>query len=188
MANRTVTGTVANPAGVAQEGIRLYFTPLSSAFAEGAVIVRGRTSAVTDADGEFSVELLAGVRYEVVYDGPGILPRPFIVTVPDGTGDLTFDALDIADPANGEFGSGLTVSTPAIAGASSATAIAPNDSTDIPVTRGLYVGVGGDVAVLFADDSTAVTLKGLLAGVVYPLRVKRVRATGTTATNIVALR
>ena len=63
----------------------------------------------------------------------------------------------------------------------------PNDSTDLTAaTRGLYVGVSGDVVVIMADDSAAVTITGLAAGVVHPLRVKRVKSTGTTASSIVA--
>jgi hypothetical protein len=73
--------------------------------------------------------------------------------------------------------------------ARSAVAITPDDNTDLArgATRGLYIGGGGDVTVIMADDSAAVTLAGLVAGVVHPLRVKRVKATGTTATGIVGL-
>ncbi len=63
--------------------------------------------------------------------------------------------------------------------------VTPSDSTELTyTTRGLYVGVAGNVAVVMADG-TSVTLTGLAAGVVHPLRVKQVRSTGTTATGIV---
>lgn len=70
--------------------------------------------------------------------------------------------------------------------ATRAAAITPNDNADLPnVTRFLLVGVAGDVSVIMANDTSAVTLK-LPAGI-HPLRVKRVRVTGTVATNLVAL-
>ena len=50
----------------------------------------------------------------------------------------------------------------------------------------LYVGGAGDLSVQFADGGTAV-FSGLLAGTFFPLNVVRVNATGTTATNIVAI-
>jgi hypothetical protein len=71
----------------------------------------------------------------------------------------------------------------------SAAAVTPSDSTDLPsVTRGLYVGVIGDVNVIFAADKDAstVVLTGLAAGVWHPIQVRRVLATSTTATGIVA--
>jgi hypothetical protein len=68
-----------------------------------------------------------------------------------------------------------------------AAAVTPHDSTDIAETRGLYVGVSGDVKVDMASGGSAVTFSALAAGYVHPLRVTRVYSTGTTATNIVAL-
>ena len=50
----------------------------------------------------------------------------------------------------------------------------------------LYIGGAGDLSVQFADGGTAV-FSGLLAGTFFPLNVVRVNATGTTATNIVAI-
>lgn len=73
--------------------------------------------------------------------------------------------------------------------ATAAVAITPNDSTDLAeITRGIYVGTGGNLRVLLADDTTPVTLTNVSAGVIYPLRVKRVYSTNTTASNLVALR
>lgn len=66
-------------------------------------------------------------------------------------------------------------------------AITPDDDTDVVGTlRGLYVGVSGNVSVVMQDDTTGV-LSSLAAGMVHPLSVKRVLATGTTATNIVGV-
>lgn len=64
-------------------------------------------------------------------------------------------------------------------------AITPDNSTDLAyVTRGLYVGVSGNVAV-HDVYGTATTLVGLAAGVFHPIRVRRVLVTGTTVTGIV---
>lgn len=47
----------------------------------------------------------------------------------------------------------------------------------------LYVGVTGNVKLDTIDGDT-VTLIGVAAGVVHPILVKKIYATGTTATNI----
>ena len=62
-----------------------------------------------------------------------------------------------------------------------ATAILPQDGADLAVvTRALFVGIGGDVAVRMLDGSQ-VTLANVPAGTMLPLRVDRVLATGTSA-------
>lgn len=65
-------------------------------------------------------------------------------------------------------------------------AITPNDSTTINTTRGLYVGVTGDVKVDLAGGDT-VTFVGLAAGIIHPISATRVYSTGTTATSVVGL-
>lgn len=71
--------------------------------------------------------------------------------------------------------------------ASSAVAITPDDDTDLTTTtRGIYVGTGGDLAVILADDTVAVTFANVASGIVYPLRVKRVME-ASTATDLVGL-
>ena len=69
-----------------------------------------------------------------------------------------------------------------------AAAVTTSDSADLPVipTRGLYVGAAGDVKVIMASGAT-VTFADVLAGTVLPIQVRRVFATGTVATDIVAL-
>jgi hypothetical protein len=69
-----------------------------------------------------------------------------------------------------------------------AVAVTPNDSTDLAdVASALYIGGAGAVKVTTAGG-TDVTLSGALVGTILPVRVTRVWSTGTTATNIVALR
>lgn len=65
--------------------------------------------------------------------------------------------------------------------------VTPDDGADLGfTTRGVYVGVSGDLHVDLVGGSE-VTFVGLAAGVVHPLRVARVYATGTTATSIVGV-
>lgn len=69
--------------------------------------------------------------------------------------------------------------------AQGAGAVTPD--ADLPKhCRALYVGTGGDLAVLMSDAST-VTLKAVPAGSLLPIRVRRVLSDGTTASDIVAL-
>jgi hypothetical protein len=69
-----------------------------------------------------------------------------------------------------------------------AQAVTPNDSADLPFSpaRAIYVGVGGDISVVFEPGSAAVTYSNLPAGFKIYGFVTRVRSTGTSATNIVA--
>ncbi len=72
---------------------------------------------------------------------------------------------------------------PAVGGA----AVTPNDSQDLAKSsRALYVGGAGDVKVTTVDGST-ITFSAVPAGTLLPVAVKRVFATLTTATNILAL-
>lgn len=80
----------------------------------------------------------------------------------------------------------LTVQSSA-APASSAAAVTPDDSNDLTdVTRWVYVGGAGNLTVVMNDGTTA-TFTGFQAGTLLPIRVSRVKATNTTATNITAL-
>mgnify|MGYP000600238292 CR=1 FL=1 len=66
-----------------------------------------------------------------------------------------------------------------------AQAVTPSDSGDLDETStSLYVGTAGTLKVSF-EDNTTVTYGAVAAGR-HPLRVKRVWATGTSASNIVA--
>lgn len=68
-----------------------------------------------------------------------------------------------------------------------AASVTPNDSTDLAQsTRGIYVGATGDLKVDTVGGST-ITFVGLAAGIIHPIRAKRVYSTGTTATSIVGV-
>lgn len=83
----------------------------------------------------------------------------------------------------------FTGSDGVMAPARKAAAVTTHDTDPLPggTTKGLFVGGAGNIALRFADDSADVTLTGVVAGCVLPIRVTHVRATLTTATNIVAL-
>ena len=63
-------------------------------------------------------------------------------------------------------------------------AITPNDDENLEaVTRGVYVGASGALKVTL-DGGSTITLPAVNAGAIYPLRVRKVFATGTTATGL----
>lgn len=68
-----------------------------------------------------------------------------------------------------------------------AASVTPHNTNELEfVTRALYVGGAGDVAVTM-QDSGEVTFVEVPAGTVLPIRVKVVKSTGTDATSIIAL-
>jgi len=68
---------------------------------------------------------------------------------------------------------------------SRAAAVTPSDTTEIYASA-LYVGGGGSLAVVTEGGDT-VSFNGVQGGSMLVLRVRQVRATSTTATNIVRL-
>lgn len=77
----------------------------------------------------------------------------------------------------------MAESGPAIA----ATAVTPHDTNAIAVARALFVGTGGNVTLRVDDDDADVVFKNVASGATLPVKAKYVRATGTTAADIVAL-
>lgn len=68
-----------------------------------------------------------------------------------------------------------------------AATITPHDSNlFLAEANGFYVGTTGTATVVLVDGTTQL-FSGLPAGSIVRLRIKGVRATGTTATNLVAL-
>lgn len=76
-------------------------------------------------------------------------------------------------------------SSDATVSAHGAVAVTASDATIIPVTRALYVGGGGNIAVRMADGQE-LTFTAVAAGV-FPIQVDMVKSTATTATSIIAL-
>lgn len=67
--------------------------------------------------------------------------------------------------------------------------VVPSDTDFFPhVVRALYVGTSGDVTVVPWGGDEPVTFKSVPAGLILPVISVAVRATGTSATDIVGLR
>lgn len=68
-----------------------------------------------------------------------------------------------------------------------AEAVTPHDVNQLAVVgRALYIGGAGAVAVV-TEGGQSVTFAAVPVGTLLPIRVKQVKATGTTATNIVSI-
>jgi len=65
--------------------------------------------------------------------------------------------------------------------------VIPSDTTIVSFTE-LHIGSDGDVAVMLADDSSAVTLKSIAAGNRLYGQIIRVMRTHTTAIDIIGFK
>jgi hypothetical protein len=72
--------------------------------------------------------------------------------------------------------------------------ITPSDTVDIPrytqtqqLTDGVYVGGGAGVIVAVMADRSTCTFAGAITGSILPIGVRRINASATTATNLVAV-
>ncbi|MBB3034369.1 spike base protein, RCAP_Rcc01079 family [Alteriqipengyuania lutimaris] len=75
-----------------------------------------------------------------------------------------------------------------MAPAACAFAIAPSDSAQLPsVTKAIYVGGGGDIVLRPLDGTEDVLFAAFPGGGILDVRASAIRATGTSATNIVGL-
>lgn len=67
-------------------------------------------------------------------------------------------------------------------------AITPSDATDLPsATKAIYIGEGGDVTLIPVRGHDPVTFRNVPAGAILDVRVRSVRASGTTARELVGL-
>lgn len=66
-------------------------------------------------------------------------------------------------------------------------AITPNDSTELALTpKAVWVGGAGNLVVRLIDDSADITISGIAAGTLLPIRPKLVKTT-STATALIGL-
>lgn len=71
--------------------------------------------------------------------------------------------------------------------ARNAVAVMPSDTVDLAtVPRAICVSADGNVVLVMSGNSQEVTI-AMVAGSLYPLAPTRIKATGTTATGIVAV-
>ena len=67
--------------------------------------------------------------------------------------------------------------------------VTPHDTDELTViTRAIYAGsVAACTMVVVTHSDETVTFVGLIAGLIYPFRVKIIKSTGTTCDNIVGI-
>jgi len=70
--------------------------------------------------------------------------------------------------------------------AGKAVVVSPSDTTELGITRGLYVGTTGDLVVTMAEQGSSITFANVPSGSFLPLQVRLVMA-ATSASDIVAL-
>ena len=67
-------------------------------------------------------------------------------------------------------------------------AVSPSDSAELPTaTKAIFVGNGGDITLRSVRGTSDVTFRNVADGSIIDVRVRAIRATGTTAADIVAL-
>ncbi len=67
-------------------------------------------------------------------------------------------------------------------------AITPHATNEVdPLPKAIYVGTGGDLVGRAAGSNADVTFKNLVSGQILDVRLQYVRASGTTAADIVGL-
>lgn len=67
-------------------------------------------------------------------------------------------------------------------------AIEPDDTQDLPrATKAIYIGNGGDIVLRPINGTEDVVFANTIGGSILDVRVRAVRLTGTTASDIVGL-
>jgi hypothetical protein len=82
-----------------------------------------------------------------------------------------------------------TLSNTSTAAGGALRAVTPTADADLPDghCRALFVGTGGNIAVVAVEDAEPVLLKNVASGAIVQVRTKAVRSVGTTAADIVAI-
>lgn len=74
----------------------------------------------------------------------------------------------------------------AIAPARAPFSIAPHNSNELPaIPKAIYVGTGGDITLRGVDGAADVVYKNVTSGSYLMVRARFVRATGTTAADLI---
>ena len=67
-------------------------------------------------------------------------------------------------------------------------AIVPDDTQELAkASKAIYIGTGGNVVLKAVDSEDFVTFRNIVSGSILDIRVRAIRATGTTAQDIVGL-
>lgn len=66
--------------------------------------------------------------------------------------------------------------------------VTPSDNMALPfLPKAIYVGTGGNLVLRAIDSNSDVTFVNVANGTILDIRVTSIRATGTTASNLVGL-
>lgn len=66
--------------------------------------------------------------------------------------------------------------------------VTPDNAADFDhATKAIFVGTGGDIVLRAVASDADVTFSNVPDGAILPIRVRAIRANGTTAANIVGL-
>lgn len=66
--------------------------------------------------------------------------------------------------------------------------IVPNDASNLPaLPKAIFVGTGGNIAIRSVDGTQDVIFMNVANGTILDVRASIVRATGTTASNMIGL-
>lgn len=173
----------------------------------------GTLAAIADATKSFAIDLIntqifnrskiafgpEGVATDVSSGNPLPVAGTFFQAIQPITGTV---AVSGAVPVTGTFfqatqpvsavtlplptGAATAAGVAATASGDNWVAVTPNDGADLAVIpKALYIGGAGNIVVNGADGNAATF--AVTAGQILPIRARRVRATSTTATGIVAI-
>jgi len=202
--NTTKDGSGTNYVPLVDSDGHLQVDALSSALPSGAATAANQSTIIGHLDGvegsltdietntDYGATTGGGtesgaLRVTIANDSTGVL------SVDDGGGALTVDGtvtanlsatdnavLDTIDATldNMLYGTGLVVT--AVHGGS--------DQAFGSTYQSLYVGVGGDVVVTLATSGSDFTFKNVASGQLLPIQITHVKATNTTATNMIAMK
>jgi hypothetical protein len=66
--------------------------------------------------------------------------------------------------------------------------ITPHATAEIdPLPKAVYVGTGGDITLRAADSSADIVFKNVMSGQILDIRIRYIRATGTSSADLVGL-
>lgn len=66
--------------------------------------------------------------------------------------------------------------------------ITPNDGNDLPKPiKLLYVGSGGDIVLELEKDTSPITISVTPGQIIKDLLIRKIHATGTTASNLIGV-
>lgn len=151
--------------------------------------IGGSTSGLTFVIvGDDGAAVVDGGSISIVLDGGTVTANQ---GAPNAGGALAWPVTDPVVESNTETTNALLTTTnellALITPAGSAATITPNDGANLPSNcKAVSVGSAGNITVDFVTNGTGVTLFSVQPGV-WPYQIKKVYATGTTATSLTCL-